>query len=253
MAQATAVMTLAEAHIRGFELVQQHTERFAGYVRGLDEGSLGTQVPGSEWTVGETVAHVQSVYLRYTTDLRRAETPGGVAALNAEDIARLGVDVAAAAATIADQVALLAGLVPHIEADRTFPFHAGRQTTLAGGWGNLLGELLAHGDDIARATGTVFAIPSADTEVLWRFAAPLLEGWLRPEAVEVDDTWLLRFPFGPIGVRFDHGRMSWGAEVESPDVVVDIDDAAEWALRFPYRRRDPDPVTARLLDRFYPL
>lgn len=253
MANTTAVMTLAEAHVRGFELVQHHTERFAAYVRGLDQSSLGTQVPGSEWTVGETVAHVQSVYLRYTTDLKRAETPEGVAALNAEDIARVGVDVAAAATTVTEQVAMLAELVPHIEADRRFPFHAGQHTTMAGGWGNLLGELLAHGDDIARATGRTFTIPSADTEVLWRFAAPLLQGWLRPEVAEVDDTWLLRFQFGPIGVRFDHGRLSWGAEVETPDVVVDIENAAEWALVFPYRRRDPDPVAARLLDRFYPL
>jgi hypothetical protein len=139
--------------------------------------------------------------------------------------------------------------------ERTFPFHAGQQITMAGGWGNLIGELLAHGDDIAGATGRPFAIPSQDTEILWRFAAPVLQGWLRPETARVTDTWQLNFPFGPIAVRFHGGQLHWNVNIPTDaEYVLDIDDAAKFALVFPYRRRLPeDPVVTKLASRFMPL
>jgi uncharacterized protein (TIGR03083 family) len=246
-------MTLAEAQVQGFEVVKRHTARFAAYVTGLGAGDIARQVPGSGWTVGQTITHVQSVFLRYTTDLRRARTPAEVAIQNAEDITRLGIDVAAAVQAMTGQLTVMEAVIPHVRPDQRFPFHAGQDITMAGGWGNLTGELLAHGDDIARATGVPFAIPSADTEVLWRFAAPALQGWLRPEAAELNDTWLLRFPFGPIGVAFDHGRLRWGDDaVAHPDYTIDISDAARFALAFPYRRRPaPSPDVARLARRFH--
>jgi uncharacterized protein (TIGR03083 family) len=245
-------LTLEVAHLYGLELVQRHSARFVDYVTSLDEQALDQPVPGLDWTVGETIAHVQSVYLRYTVDLRRAETPDEVANLNADDIARLGVDVVTATRTIAEQVAAMASLAPHIEPQQIFPFHAGARTTLAGGWGNLLGELLAHGDDIARSTGEPFGIPGDDLEVLWRFTAPVLQGWLRAGATDVRDSWELRFPFGSIGVVFDRGQLGWDDElIDDPDHVIHIDDAAEWTLAFPYRRRPmPDELTARLAERF---
>ena len=86
--------------------------------------------------------------------------------------------------------------------------HEGRPG--AGGWGNLLGELLAHGDDIARATGSPFAIPSADLEILWRFTAPLLQGWIRPETAPLNEEWRLRFPFGDVDAVLDRGVLRVG-------------------------------------------
>jgi uncharacterized protein (TIGR03083 family) len=248
-------LTLDRAHTDGFALAKLHTARFVDYAGGLDDDAVRTPVPGIDWTVGETVAHLASVYLRYTTDPRRADSPSGVGEQNAEDIARLGVDVPTALRTMTEQIGLLEAALRHVSPEQQFPFHAGQRVTLAGGWGNLLGELLAHGDDIARATGTTFAIPSADLEVLWRFTAPLLRGWLRPETAQAADSWLLRFPFGAIGVRFEAGDLLWGVDVgASPDYVLDIDDAAEFALSFPYRRRPiANPALARLAGRFLAL
>jgi uncharacterized protein (TIGR03083 family) len=250
MAVTTETMTLAEGHVRGFELVQRHTERFCDFVSALGEDQLALPVPGVDWTVGQTVTHVHSVYERYTSNLRRATSPAEVAVQNDEDIERLGVDVPASVAAMREHVAFLALIVPGVQPEQLFPFHAGMQTTLAGGWGNLIGELLAHGDDISRAVGRPFPIPSADTEVLWRFSAPLLEGWLRDQ--KAHDRWLLRFPFGPIGVVFDGSTLRWGsAPVEDPDHEIVIEDAAEFALVFPYRRREPlDEATATLAERF---
>jgi uncharacterized protein (TIGR03083 family) len=251
----TETLTLESAHVRGFALVQDHTGRFVAYIEGLGDENLGRRITGSDWTVGETIAHLQSVYLRYTTDRRRAPSPQGVAEQNAEDIGTIGVDVAASLASMEEQVGILATLVPHIAPDQRFPFHAGQMTTLAGGWGNLLGELLAHGDDIARATGSPFAIPSRDLEILWRFTAPLLQGWIRPEAAPLNEEWRLRFPFGDIDAVFDRRVLRWGeGEGSGRGRVLEVDDAAELALAFPYRRRViEDPALALLATRFYDL
>jgi uncharacterized protein (TIGR03083 family) len=246
-------LTLEQAHTRGFELVQEHTQRFVDFVRRLPAGSADRPVEGSDWTVGEVVAHVQSVYLRYTQVGRRSATPKGVAQQNAEEIAPLGTDLAAATASILDQLPTMEPRVALVAPDATFPFHAGQRATLTAGWGNLLGELLAHGDDIARATGTDFAIPGPDLEILWRWTAPMLQGWLRPAAKGTCESWRLAFPFGPIGVLLDHGQLRWGTDLTArADHVVEVDDTVELTLSFPYRRRViRDPALALLANRFY--
>jgi uncharacterized protein (TIGR03083 family) len=252
MTTMSPALTLAEAHVVGFELAREHTQRFLAYVTSLDDAAVAAKVPGSDWTVGETVAHIQSVVRRYTVDRRRVDARSEMAARNAEDVAELGVDVHAAAASIREQLDLLAGAVPHVAPDQQFPFHGGQTITMAGGWGNLLGELLAHGDDIARATGRPFTIPSGDLEILWRFTGQVLERWMRVEAAAHRDTWALRLPFGTIDVEFDHGALRW--DVHHPtraDHIIEISDAAEFALTFPYRRRPiTDPTTALLATRF---
>jgi hypothetical protein len=243
----------ADAQTTGLELVHEHSDRFIAMCRSLDAGELARPVHGGGWTVGDTITHVESVYLRYSRDPRRADTPQGVAVQNADDLERMPVDVERSAATMLDQLAFLDGVVPAVDPATEFPFHARRTTTMAGGMGNLIGELLAHGDDIARATGRSFTIPSAHTEVLWRYTAPLLDGWLRPETVGVADTWRVHFPFGPIDAAFDGGRLHWAVEsIATPDHEITAADAAEFALAFPYRRRViADPQLALLASRFY--
>lgn len=245
-------LTLEEAHDRGFQLVRAHTERFVHYLDDLSEAEASAPVPGLRWTVGETVTHVRSVYARYTADPRRAATPEGVAVQNSDDIAESGVDVKAASVFISDQLAHLEAVVPHVAPERLFPFHAGQSTTMAGGWGNLLGELHAHGDDIARATGRPFAVPSEDLEILWRFTAPVLQGWIRPEARDLVESWRLRFPFGTVDAVLDQGALDWDSTaVDDPQHVVEVTDVADFTLVFPYRRRAvADPTTALLLSRF---
>lgn len=250
------MLTLADAHVEGLDLVRHHSKRFGDYIGTFDDDALAAPVPGGEWTVGQTIAHLRAVYLRYTTDRRRADSPDGVGQQNAaDDLTLTSADIAAVVATMAEQVELLSGIVASIPPDQLFPFHGGQQITLAGGWGNLIGELLAHGDDIARATGTTFDIPSADTEVLWRFATPVLQGWLSPEASDAVDSWELRFPFGPLSIEFDKGRLSWNAPPrDQPDHVIEVDDAAAFALVIPYgRRASDDPEVRELAARFVPL
>ena len=249
----TQALSLERAHALGFELVQEHTRRFVEFVRQLPPGSVDQPVEGSDWTVGEVVAHVQSVYLRYTQVGRRSTTPAAVAQQNAEELARLGTDLSAATASILEQLPVMEPRVALVAPDATFPFHAGQRATLAAGWGNLLGELLAHGDDIARATGTGFTIPGPDLEILWRWTAPMLQGWLRPEAKGTRESWRLAFPFGRIDVSLHQGQLHWDTDLTAaPDHVVEVDDTVELTLAFPYRRRAiTDPGLALLAGLFY--
>jgi hypothetical protein len=249
--EAVMGMTLAEAHVQGFEVAGRHTARFVAYIRELAEDEATLPVPGLAWTVGQTVTHVQSVYERYTLDRRRAETADLVAVVNAEDVARIGVGLDRSAGSIEEQWELLGQLVGAVSPESEFPFHAGLRTTMAGGWGNLVGELLAHGDDLARATGRPFGVPGEDLEVTWRFGIPLLSAWLTPGARALVETWRLAMPFGDLGLVFDRGDLSVVDDPVDADHVLQVGDVEELTLRVPYRRRVPgDPLVGLLGARF---
>ena len=249
-------MTLEEAHTKGFDLVREHSMRFVAYISTMTGSDLTRPVPRSDWNAGEVIAHVQSVYERYTINSQRSGSASSVAEQNAREVAQLGVDVEAAAASIQAQVELLALTVPTVDAAQEFPFHGGLTVTLAGGWGNLLGELLAHGDDIATATGRPFQIPSADLEIVPRYTTHLLAAWLSPGAAHVDESWDLEYPFGLTRFTIADGVFHSGTDVDPRPVhhTIEIDDAAEWLLTCPYRRRTPvDEIAAHLVDQFVAL
>lgn len=250
-------MDLATAHTEGFALVRRTTEQFGDAVLALSMDELSRPVPDMDWTVGEVVAHMQSVYERYTIDLRRAPSITDLAAQNQDDIERLGVDPVAAVASMRAQVDTLAAFVPHIPPDRTFAFHGGGSTTMAGGWGNLMGELLAHGDDIARATGWPFAVRGEDLEITWCHTFPLLGSWLAPGGLP-DASWDLEFEFGTVSLRLAGDRLLFGVDADLPMLGewrgIVVDDVAGFTLGMPYRRRPPqDEDTALLLARFAPV
>jgi hypothetical protein len=162
-------------------------------------------------------------------------------------------------ARLADMRAQIDSLEPVIDAldpHLALPFHGGRTVTLAGGWGNLLGELLAHGDDIARATGVPWTMDAPDLEVLWRCTTPALGGWLSDAGRAATDAWRvdLGFASGPVTVRFTGGDVA--IDDVAPDAVAaDLRlDAIEGTLAVPYGRRPiTDPTTRAFATRFVAL
>lgn len=233
---------------QGFDLAAHHTERFLDYVSVLDDDQLALPVPGLTWTVAEVIAHVRSVFERYTIDQRRGVDAADVGVVNAEDVVRLGTDVREAVASIREQLGRLEGFVDLVEPDQRFPFHAGAQITMTQGWANLLGELLAHGDDLARATEVPFAIPGEDLAAFWTEGAAVLGPWLTEEAQGIDETWELRFGFGTTFLRIVGGGVV--LDPAPADHVVEVGDAAEFTLAFPYRRRAAGTSFALLASRF---
>jgi uncharacterized protein (TIGR03083 family) len=248
-----ATRTLAEDHLHGLDLVCTHARRFLDYLDALDADQLDLPVPGLDWTVSQTVEHVRAVFGRYTVDRRRAPTLLALIEQNAADVTDGRVDRTETRRFVEEQVAFLREVMPGIEPDRIFEFHTGQPMTASAGWGNLLGELHVHGDDIARATGRPFGVPGDDLEILWRHLPGVLDGWLRAEVGHLQERWLLRFPFDDGVLVLDNGSVTWTMPgTAAGGEVLDITDVAEFTLTFPYRRRPiVDPTVAVLASRFH--
>jgi hypothetical protein len=127
------------------------------------------------------------------------------------------------------------------------------EITANAAWANLIAELLVHGDDIARATGTTFTLPERDVEGLWRALLPAATGWLRPEGRAIDERYEFRFDFGIVHVHLHNGEVVVDDEFPAvPDHVIVSADAIETTLAAPYRRRlITDPQLALFASRFY--
>jgi hypothetical protein len=244
-------------HRWGFELFGRYTQRFVGLIRSLDDTQAKARVAGLDWTAAETAAHVCSLYRRLTVDPRRAPDYDALIRQNAEDVAAIGTDLGAVADEIEQRLAAAGGLVDALSPEQEFEFHLGQKVTLASGMGVLVGELLAHGDDIARATGARWEPSGDDLEILWRVTMPVLAGWLRPASRELDEAWELRFSWksGPVLLHLHEGQVAIDEPLaRPPDHVVDIDDTVEFTLAFPYGRRPvADPAVARLASLFDPV
>ena len=227
---------------------------FTALLRSLTPEEEETPVPGMDWTAGEVGAHVLTVLHRYISPTERAVTRTRLTQLNAEDIAALGKTTAEAADELDGIIAALASVAPGLPLDTERDFHLRLKVTVAAGWANLIGELLVHGDDIARATSRQWTVDDALVEGIWRNLMPAVAGWMRPEARTANELYLLRFSFGSVTLRIDSGLVHIDDERDadrSPDHVIDIDGAAEFTLQFPYRRRCiDDPIAALLASRF---
>ena len=91
-------------------------------------GHAGARVPGLDWTVAETAAHVLSVVRRALGDRRRSATPAETATLNAmalraidvRDPVTLGMEIDRDTEVVAHRV-----LAQVRDGDALIPFHAG--------------------------------------------------------------------------------------------------------------------------------
>ncbi|GIH21655.1 hypothetical protein Raf01_98270 [Rugosimonospora africana] len=140
----------------------------------------------SAWTCRDVAAHVLDVLGRYTRrDLTvpdgLAETPFEVGDLNARDLARRE------GASVPDLLGLLkseleAYLALEIPLDARFPFHTGQTIDGAGARGNMLGELLVHGWDVARTMKQPWPIAARDAVLHVNGGLQVASGWLDPTA-----------------------------------------------------------------------
>lgn len=226
--------------------------RLAELVRSLDPADAARPVPGLEWSVAETAAHVVNLYGRGLGDRRRSDSPGETAALNAECLAEYREREPAVIADriAADAVTVWDDMLPLLPDDLAVPFHAGVRTTVVPIMGVLLLEMLVHGRDIADATGRTWGIDELDAWSALTAVAPLLPAWRRFDAA--DDTIAIPGPSG------DALRITCGPEavevargpVEATDRVVHA--APSSAILGIVGRRTDDPLLAELARRFGP-
>jgi hypothetical protein len=241
-------------HRQTFEPLPALFAQFETMLRSLTPQEEATSVPGLDWTAREVAAHVLTVVRRYLAPTERAATRERLAALNAEELATVDRSCAEIADELDSIVSVLAHVAPSISLDDVRAFHLGITVSVAAGWANLIGELLVHGDDIARATHRAWSVDDHLLEGIWRDLMPASAGWMRPEARTLDELYHLHFPFGTVMLALDAGMVRVDDPRDAgrvPDHVIVVPDASAFTLQFPYRRaRLEDPRAALLASRF---
>jgi uncharacterized protein (TIGR03083 family) len=199
------------------------SDRFLDLVTSLDPADAEKPVPGLEWNVAETVAHVLTVVRRAFADRRRSESAEATAALNQTVLEETPErDLAALARLLRQDIATaLDDVFPKIPDDREFPFHGGVTTTMTPALRIVLGEYVIHGYDVARAVGRPWIITEAEAGIL--VPHDLLGAWVRPDAAEqvyelrLGDLGPLRFEVGPSRLHVTEGT---GGTVITMDLLA---------------------------------
>lgn len=173
-------------------------QRFDRLVRSADPLA---RPPGHDWTVQQIVAHVLTVAHRYQLfaqgrDYRHAANARDIAALNQTELD-------AAMAPVPELADQLQSLAPEMDSffdansdDRpTIPFHAFGAMSGNTAQTNWLGELLLHGQDVARAVKAPWPLPERDMLLVLRSGTEMVPLYRRPEVpADTDVCVALRIP-----------------------------------------------------------
>ena len=240
------------AAVAYLDRVQPALDRAAARFRDMATSAHypNAKVPGTEWTIRDVTAHVASVVTRYAEGPEGgtwAERPAELADINQRSIDALeGVRMEELGARIdRDLNALIAQVRSYGDPPPSFRFHGGEEVRADTGLGILLGELLVHGWDIARATGRPWPIDPADAELVVEGVEPVLPGWVDPErARRLTATYALRLRGQGTHVwSFREGRLQVHGDGRRPDVTISAEPVA--LLLVLYKRRSQWPAIAR--------
>jgi uncharacterized protein (TIGR03083 family) len=163
--------------------------RFAALVTAAPNPA--TRVPNTPgWTVRDIAAHLATVVVRYADGPKGrgtwTSTPLELPALNHDQMQALGtVPVGALAAGILRDLATLRAQVQgYGSRPPFFRFHGGEPVRADIALGLLLGELVVHGYDVARALRRPWPIDPDHAALIIEALNPILPGWVRPERTQ---------------------------------------------------------------------
>jgi hypothetical protein len=230
-------------------------------LRSLEPADASMMVPGSEWDVADTAAHLVSLCGRAQGERRRAAAPADLRGLNRRCIGEVGErDLGRLADRLAsDATTVLTDVLPALPITTVFEFHCGVPTTVVPVLGVFLGELLVHGWDIAQATDRDWTIDDDDAWTVLTAVATVAAGWVRRDCdlpaglteryalVRAGTDCVVSFSFG--------GGQLTASTCPSPGdaVVIDVDDPVALLLAFPYGRiPSPNAAVSRLASRLEP-
>jgi uncharacterized protein (TIGR03083 family) len=235
--------------------IEQVGERFADLAASASDPDR--RVPNSPaWTVREAVAHVVTVAPRYAAGPERRGTwvpdPRELPELNDAEIRALGTH---GMDELADRLRRgLAALCEQIEdygaAPPSFRFHGGEPVAADVALGILLGELVVHGWDIARALRRPWPIDPDHVALILDGLVPILPGWVDPDQARgLTATFEVRLRGQATHVfAFQDGRLQMDPDQpRRVDAHISADPAA--LLLVIYRRRSqwPQIAAGRLL------
>lgn len=164
-------------------------DRFAALVTAAP--SPATPVPDTPgWTVRDVAAHLATVVVRYADGPEGrgtwTSTPLDLPALNHDQIQALGAATAGdlAASLRRDLAELQAQIRGYGSSLPRFRFHGGEPVRADIALGLLLGELVVHGHDVARALRRPWPIDPGHAALIIEGLNPILPGWVRPQRIE---------------------------------------------------------------------
>lgn len=197
----------------GRRTLRELTPTTVGLISSLTD--RGVPMPGSEWTVGEAVAHMvlgAELYAEYAQGVERPASidhadPAGshrrkMAQLMTRDTRQLGADLQLGIDTFLKATEGRA-------AEDLLPWHIG-PLPCATMTGLLLGEQLLHGYDIAQTLGAEWPIGDEPAQLTVQAVLPILPALVNGEAAEsVDTTYALAIGgCARVMVRFRDGACS---------------------------------------------
>jgi uncharacterized protein (TIGR03083 family) len=229
--------SIADADQRELTLaVARAGERLVALARRVTDPTA--QVPNSEWTVRELLAHVAAgadAYARYlegdaTAAVDVSHIAGG--SLKATNAALIAAEPEQAPSMLSDRIERRLAAYLRLAAERSLDERVawhGRQERLGAVMAVLLGELLVHGLDLARATSAPWPLSKRDAAIGLRHASELFPLLLDRRATgALTATVDVRLRQGPtLVVAFRTGELSVGTgPVARADVHVSADPVA---------------------------
>jgi mycothiol maleylpyruvate isomerase-like protein len=208
------------------------------------------RVPATpQWTVAEAFGHVATVADRYVQGARQegewVRNVGDLAELNRRQLAAMPTaGVKQVAERLWASLAELREVVGGFDDQQpSYMFHGGETVQADVALGILLGELVVHGHDIARALRRRWLIEPGCVELIMVGLTPILPGWLMADRVG-DHTGRYEVRLRGQGVHrfaFERGRLRMNPPgAWTPDVVISADPAA--FLLVVYKRITPWPA-----------
>jgi uncharacterized protein (TIGR03083 family) len=226
------------------ERIADASQRFDRLVRTADPLA---RVPGHSWTVHQTVAHVLTIVHRYRQVARGlmyrpGASPHAIAALNQTELEAAMAPVPELADEIQEQMPEVQTYFDTVDLDRpAFPFHQYAVVTGFTSQTNLLGELVLHGEDIARAVKAPWKLDERDMLLVARGLAELVPPYVRREtAANADVTVAFDLPGArPYVIRIDrgNGEMRERRHGDRPDATLRM--PASTFIQLLYQRIGP--------------
>ena len=191
---------------------------------------LGIRVPGTpQWTIAETYSHVATVVPRYSQGARHegewVSSADDLADLNQRQLVALGPvpEVETVSVRLRNSLDELRQLITGLGDDQpTFTFHGGQRIQSDVALGILLGEVVVHGHDIARALHRPWPIDPAHVQLITLGLTPILPGWLDARASGHNGRYEVRLRGqGVHRFAFNHGRLTMNPPgAFEPDAII---------------------------------
>jgi uncharacterized protein (TIGR03083 family) len=220
---------------------------------------LAVRVPATpDWTVGQVFAHVVTVAPRYCRGPRQlgrwTEHTGELCDLNADELATLDTtDITALVGRLRAAIDEFARLLDEFGDDQpSYRFHGGQRVRADVAAGILLGELVVHGHDIARALHAPWPIKPNHVELIQQGLTPILPGWLDPDrAANHTATYEVQLRGqGTHRFAFHNGALTMNPPGPwHPDVAISAEPATFLLIVYKRRSQWPAILTGKITAR----